>query len=78
MKKTILAALLFTGCVTDETEARKTLVKAGFTEIQVGDAILFQCSEDKVGREFSAVSSQGILIQGVVCCGVFRRCIVRF
>lgn len=79
MKRLILAALLFTGCVTGSDETAETLGKAGFTNIRPGSLNFFACGEhDKTGRNFQAKNATGQQVEGVVCCGVFKSCTVRF
>jgi hypothetical protein len=80
MRKVLaLALLLAAGCVTDEDEAAQTLDNAGFTHIETGDVNLWSCDKgDKYGRDFKAVNPNGRTVHGVVCCGVFKACTVRF
>jgi hypothetical protein len=79
MKRLLISALLLTGCITDEAEAESTLVKSGYTHVQIGDWAWFGCDQkDKHGREFTAVNPNGLKVSGQVCCGVLKGCTVRF
>lgn len=76
-----LLFLLFIGIVgcTSESSTISTLQKAGFTQIQPGGYAIFGCSKDDIFQtKFTAINSQGQEVEGVVCCGVFKNCTVRF
>ena len=78
MKKLIIAALFIAGC-TDEGRSAETLRKAGFTEIQTTGYSLFACSDDdNFHTGFRAKNPQGVVVEGTVCCGVFKSCTIRF
>lgn len=67
------------GCFTTDDEARETLDKAGFTNIKTGDDVFFGCGHgDKFGREFTATNANGRSVSGIVCCGNWKSCTVRF
>ena len=76
----LLAVLLLTSsCTTDSDDARKTLYKAGFTDVQVGGVDLFSCGEhDYMGRKFTAKNPQGVVVDGTVCCAMLKKCTIRF
>lgn len=81
--KTLFASLLIlatlTGCTTGSEEAQSTLRKAGFTDISTGGLDHWSCGKDDlIGREFTATNSQGLRVEGTVCCGNFKGCTVRF
>lgn len=81
MKKalSLVMMLVMAGCSTDTDEVQSTLRKAGFTNVVVGGLSPFACSEDdKMGRSFTAQNANGQSVEGVVCCGVFKGCTVRF
>ena len=81
MKRILLIGLLaLAGCETTPDEAADTLDKAGFTNIKTGDSVWFGCDSkgDKMGREFTATNSNGRQVSGVVCCGTWKRCTIRF
>lgn len=62
------------------TQTLQTLEKHGFTDVRPGELTWFACSESDYpgGREFLATNAQGRTVSGVVCCGVFKRCTVRY
>ena len=76
--KRLLFLLMLSACTSTE-ETLSTLQKAGFRDIVVGGVTGFACSEeDKMGRSFTATNGNGQSIDGVVCCGIFKGCTVRF
>lgn len=82
MKTYIIAMLLilFTvvGC-TDEAATTMTLHKAGFTHIRTTGHKWFACGEhDSYSTGFVATNPQGVVVDGVVCCGFAKSCTVRF
>lgn len=78
----IVAVLLFYGSgagTTSAEDAKATLLKSGFTSVQTGGVSYFECSDsDLPGREFVATNPAGQSVRGVVCCGLFKACTVRF
>ena len=81
MKKVILASLvalvLFSGC-TDSSGARKALNEQGYKNIDIGGFAIFGCGEDDTFRtEFSATSSSGHRVNGVVCSGFLKGSTIR-
>lgn len=73
----ILAAAL--ASCTDEDATRSTLRAYGFTNIQTTGYAFFGCGEeDEFSTGFRAVNQQGMRVEGVVCCGWFKNCTVRF
>jgi hypothetical protein len=81
MKWFMVAAmsLALLGCETDEDEARETLEKSGFSDISTGDSTFYGCGHgDKMGREFRAKNVAGKVVTGIVCCGQWKSCTVRF
>lgn len=80
MKRLILFTIfMLAGCVTTQDEASDTLDKAGFTNIKVGDWSFTGCGNgDKHGREFTAANANGRQISGLVCCGNWKSCTIRF
>lgn len=75
----IIGLGLANGCVTSQDEARRTLEKHGFTNIETGDWIFFGCGEgDKKGRDFVAIDEDGHRVFGIVCCATWwNSCIIR-
>jgi hypothetical protein len=68
------------GCSTTNDEAQSTLEKAGFTEIVLKPEVeVWACGEgDKWGRSFEAANPHGVVVSGVVCCGRWKACTIRF
>lgn len=78
MKICFLLFLLLVGC-TDSIRAAEALVKSGYSEVETFGHDLFACSEDdNFATKFRAKNPQGITVTGVVCCGYFKGCTVRF
>lgn len=74
----ILIFLSLLGC-TDVSSTVTTLKKAGYTQIQTKGYDFFACSQDDFySTKFSAVNPAGTRVSGVVCCGVFKSCTIRF
>jgi hypothetical protein len=89
MKKTwflmllpILAALVMvlSSSCTNESGARSALRSHGFKNVQItGYAGPFECGEDDLSTTgFTATNQAGQKVSGVVCCGWFKSCTVRF
>lgn len=75
----IIFGICLAGCLTTDDEARETLDKAGFTNISTGDNVFLGCgSGDKYGLEFTATNPNGRRVSGVVCCGNWKSCTIRF
>jgi hypothetical protein len=70
--------LLLGGCTTPNA-ATSTLQKHGFTDISTRGYDMFACSDSDVSAtKFTATNSAGMRVNGVVCCGILKRCTVRF
>lgn len=81
MKNFICIALLALSLVacTDEANSRNALENYGFTEIQFTGYQYFGCSDsDSFSTGFKAKNPQGRNVSGVVCCGYYKACTVRF
>lgn len=51
----------------------------GFTDVQPGGYAWFGCGEgDHIATKFTATGADGHPVSGVVCCGAFKACTVRF
>ena len=73
-----LLLLLMIGC-TDSERSTKILKSTGFTNIKLGGYGFFDCSDDDVvSTKFIAQNSNGDLVSGTVCCGLFKNCTIRF
>lgn len=75
----LLAGLLATGC-TNESATRRTLTKAGFTEVRITGWSWLSCGRDDFTcTEFSAKNASGMAVTGAVGCGmIFKNCTIRF
>lgn len=80
----IIAAIIFLlycfgQLMFNESKAKETLDKAGFTDIIITGIGPLDCSEDDYIRtRFEATNPQEMRIQGTVCCGLFKRCTIRY
>lgn len=77
----ILASLLFAGCIKPSDERAIAAAESnGLTDVRVTGTDWFACSESDMGggREITATNAQNQTIQAVVCCGVWKRCTVRY
>jgi len=64
---------------TDADRTISTLEANGFTDIEPGDYAYFGCGQgDMFHTEFTATSANGKPVSGLVCCGWFKSCTVRF
>jgi len=76
MKKTIfiIATVIFlTGCLTDNTEARRILEAEGYTEISFTGYKCFTCSKDDAyATGFKAKTIVGKEVTGTVCGGFLK------
>ncbi len=76
-----ICALLLTSC-TQPDRTTRILEDQGYSNIQThsfGFMQLFQCSEDDTFRTpFTAESSSGRQVTGVVCSGILKGATVRF
>lgn len=80
MRKLIaLLTLALTSCVTSD-QATEVLQKSGFTNITINGTNIFSCGKDDNmnGANFTATNSRGMVVNGVVCCGLMKGCTVRF
>jgi hypothetical protein len=86
MKKLLLALGLsaFLPACTDEEGTRRALDDAGFTQVSVGGYGGLGCGlglgqgGDTFCTEFMATNPAGKRVHGVVGCGVFKNCTIRF
>jgi hypothetical protein len=79
MKYLLLLALLLGGCA-NESETRRTLMRAGYSNVQITGWKAFECGHDDTwATGFRARTDSGRIVTGTVCCGlVFKGCTVRF
>lgn len=77
-KLLLLIPLLIVSC-TDESASKDALEKAGFTDIELTGWAPWSCSDsDKFATSFEATNPHGNRVSGVVCCGLLKRCTIRF
>jgi hypothetical protein len=75
----VLACALYPVMCSSPTRARETLEKSGFTHIETHGYGWFRCAEsDLFSTNFTAKNPAGAEVEGVVCCGIFKSCTVRF
>ena len=66
------------GC-TSPDRTKETLTKAGYTDIEIGGYDLFSCGEDDdFATNFIANNPTGQRVSGTVCCGILKRCTIRY
>lgn len=64
---------------TSEDSSKDVLERAGYRDVEVGGYGWFACStDDKYATKFRAKNPQGQVVEGVVCCGLWKSCTVRF
>ena len=75
----VLLLLVFIAGCTDHDATKETLEKAGYTEITTGGYDVFGCGKDDFfSTKFEATNPAGQKVSGTVCCGIFKKCTVRF
>lgn len=67
------------GCTAPD-ETRDTLIKAGYTDIEVKGHSWLECGKgDTFATRFAATNSNGLRISGTVCCGLATKgCTIRY
>ena len=74
----VIFILTAVGC-TSPDRTRETLQKSGFTEIETGGYDAWACADsDTYSTHFRARNPQGAVVEGTVCCGMWKSCTVRF
>lgn len=78
-KMFLLFTLMILGC-SDESSARRTLHKAGYTDVQITGYDPFECGDDdSFHTGFIAKNPRGETVSGTVCCGwMTKGCTIRF
>lgn len=80
MKKLIVAVMcaMMAGCAAPDM-SKETLVKAGFRDIQIDGYAWMGCGKDDTfSTKFTATNALGMRVSGVVCCGTWKGCTVRY
>lgn len=72
-----LAMLVLFGC--DDQTAQGAVENNGFTAVQLEGWDVFACGRDDwYARAFTATNANGRRVHGVVCCGLMKKCTIRF
>lgn len=76
----VLALTMFLVGCSNDSETRRTLQAAGFTQIQTHGYAWFACSDDDTyATEFTAINPLGEPASGAVCCGMIaKNCTIRY
>lgn len=62
-----------------QDRARETVIKSGFTNVQMGGRDYWACGkDDSAGWKFTATNPQGIQVTGTSCCAFFKGCTLRY
>ena len=73
-----IVSVMCNGCTSPEA-SRETLRKGGYTDIVITGWDAFGCSDsDTFSTGFRARNPQNQAVEGVVCCGLLKRCTIRF
>lgn len=73
-----LIPLLLCSCISPDM-TQKTLESAGYSDIKIEGYAWFACSEDDTFHtSFTAKNPKDQEVSGVVCCGLFKNCTIRF
>jgi hypothetical protein len=86
MKKLLMGlcfALGLSGCIEDpgaRDRAANALLASGFTHITMSSTSPYgECGEgDTSAFSFAATNPTNLRVSGIVCCGYYKRCTVRF
>lgn len=80
MRAVILMAFVFASAAcTNPDRTVEAASKAGFTHVVALGYAWFQCGQDDTWHtKFTGTNSQGLRVEGAVCCGVLKGCTVRF
>lgn len=74
----LILVLLIPGCTSSDS-ATTTLTKAGYTNIQTGGWDVLGCSDDDfTATSFTATNQLNQTVTGTVCCGIFKKCTIRY
>jgi hypothetical protein len=75
----VASVTMVAGCEVTPSEAHRVLRAQGFEEIELTGYAAFACSDgDSFSTSFRARNARGWRVDGVVCCGLFKACTVRF
>jgi hypothetical protein len=86
----VAALLIAAGCSTPResepeprgpSRAQRALEFEGFTDIEMAGYQPFMCGERDsafLSEGFSATNANGVRVEGMVCCGFFKGCTIRW
>lgn len=76
---TAFVLVMLSGC-TDDSNTRRTLEDAGYSNISTGDYSWWTCGDDDTfATQFTATNPAGKRVSGTVCCGwLTKGCTIRF
>ncbi len=73
-----IAAAMAGGCGAGD-DGSKALEEQGFSDVKIGSRAWFGCGhDDNFNSHFTAKNVNGRQVSGVVCCGFWKGCTVRF
>ena len=74
----LLFSIFLVGC-TNSDATINTLEKSGYTDITTGGYDFLGCGQDDLSStKFEAINPSGQNVSGTVCCGIFKKCTIRF
>src|SRR5262245_30516855 len=75
----LLMIAVVTTCAASDDTVRDTAHKQGLSDVEVGEWAPLSCDRnDLTSTGFCAKNAHGERVCGVVCCGLFKRCTVRW
>jgi hypothetical protein len=75
----IISIRYIMGDRTDPERSKATLEAQGFSDISTGKFNWKSCGDsDYYATEFTATNTIGKRVSGVVCCGYYKSCTIRF
>ena len=79
MKKILIVALLVSASCVDDDATRNAAQAIGLRDVVPGDYAPLSCGkDDSYSQHFTATNINGDRVSGVVCCGLYKSCTVRF
>jgi hypothetical protein len=75
----VLIVLEIRGCSGDAATARRIVEDAGYHDVKIGGPKRLSCGgDDLASNTFTATSTTGRTVHGVVCCGLlWKNCTMR-
>jgi len=75
----VVLAVAPTCCGVSEDDAARTFEAAGLEKATLTGYGWLECGEDDAYRSrFTAVNVKGQQVEGAICCGVMKRCTLRY